>query len=40
MQATGNRQDMQCNLQQQREYGEPHEGNWAVPWFVTSIVAG
>ena len=40
MQATGNRPDMQCNLQQQREYGEPHEGNGAVPWFVTSIVAG
>lgn len=40
MQATGNRQDMQCNLQQQREYGEPHEGYGAVPWFVTSIVAG
>ena len=40
MQATGNNQGMQCNLQQQREYGEPHEGNGAVPWFVSSIVAG
>lgn len=29
----------QCNLQQQREFGEPHEGNGGVPGFVSSIVA-
>ena len=35
-----NDSSMQCNLQQQREYGEPHESNGAVPWFVSAIVAG